>query len=202
MAWRIHFTAEDLERIQVSPTLGPLAETVMALELLACPLQPHALSMQWRSRASGKITAQMKPLTAVIPPGFPGVDLCTLTGEAATIEQGVQALLAMPRERVLTEMEFTDRYHKLPAAAWAAAETGSQARRQLATAAQAAYQALVVLRSQEFRRLARLEVRQDDRLLARSRPVRLIPGRPAHLGSDWLSRVDPAGGPVRVTVSA
>jgi hypothetical protein len=35
MAWRIHFTAEDLERIQVSPTLGPLAETVMAIELLA-----------------------------------------------------------------------------------------------------------------------------------------------------------------------
>jgi thioredoxin reductase len=59
-----------------------------------------------------------------------------------------------------------------------------------------------VLRSQEFRRLARLEVRQDDRLLARSRPVRLIPARPAHLGAGWLSRVDPAGGPVRVAASA
>ena len=59
-----------------------------------------------------------------------------------------------------------------------------------------------VLRSLEFRQLARLEVRQDDRFLARSRPVRLIPGRPAHLGSGWLSRVDPAGGPVRVAVSA
>jgi DNA-binding transcriptional ArsR family regulator len=143
MAWRIHFTAEDLERIQVSPTLGPLAETVMALGLLACPLQPHAMSREWRTRASGKITAQMKPLTALLPPGSPGVDLCTLTGEAATIEQGVQALLAMPCEHVLTEMEFTDRQHKLPAAAWAAAETGSQARRELAAAAQAAYQALV-----------------------------------------------------------
>jgi hypothetical protein len=59
-----------------------------------------------------------------------------------------------------------------------------------------------MLRSLEFRRMARLEVRQDDRLLARSRPVRLIPGRPAHLGSGWLSRVDPAGGLVRVAVSA
>ena len=28
MVWRILFTAEDLERIQVRPTLGPLAETV------------------------------------------------------------------------------------------------------------------------------------------------------------------------------
>ena len=59
-----------------------------------------------------------------------------------------------------------------------------------------------VLRSLEFRQLARLEVRQDDRLLARSRPLRVIPGRPAHLGCGWLSRVDPAGGPVRVAVSA
>ena len=55
-----------------------------------------------------------------------------------------------------------------------------------------------VLRSGEFRRLARLEVRQDGRLLGLSRPVRLIPGRPAHLDAAWLARVDPDGGPVRV----
>jgi thioredoxin reductase len=57
-----------------------------------------------------------------------------------------------------------------------------------------------VLRSGEFRWWARLEVRQDDRVLDGSRPVRLIPGRPAHLGAGWLARVDPAGGPVRVVV--
>jgi thioredoxin reductase len=55
-----------------------------------------------------------------------------------------------------------------------------------------------VLRSADFRRGARLEVRQDGRLLARSRPARLIPERPVHLGAAWLDRVDPAGGPVRV----
>jgi hypothetical protein len=55
-----------------------------------------------------------------------------------------------------------------------------------------------VLRSQEFRRLGRLEVRQDGRLLARSRVTRLVPERPVHLRAAWLARVDPAGGPVRV----
>ena len=55
-----------------------------------------------------------------------------------------------------------------------------------------------VLRSQEFRRLVRLEVRQDDRLLARSRLLRLVPERPAHLGAAWLAQADPAGGPVCV----
>ncbi len=59
-----------------------------------------------------------------------------------------------------------------------------------------------VLRSADFRRGARLEVRQDGRLLARSRPARLVPGRPVHLGAGWLGRVDPAGGPVRVGTGA
>jgi hypothetical protein len=59
-----------------------------------------------------------------------------------------------------------------------------------------------VLRSAAFRRGARLEVRQDGRLLARSRPARLIPARPVHLGAGWLPRVDPAGGPVRVVTGA
>jgi NADPH-dependent 2,4-dienoyl-CoA reductase/sulfur reductase-like enzyme len=58
-----------------------------------------------------------------------------------------------------------------------------------------------VLRSQEFRRLARLEVRQDGRLLDRSRPVRLIPGRPVHLSDAWLARVDHQGGPILVVTS-
>jgi thioredoxin reductase len=55
-----------------------------------------------------------------------------------------------------------------------------------------------VLRSREFRRGARLEAWQDGRLLARSRPVRLIPERPAHLDGGWLDQVEPAGGLVRV----
>ena len=58
------------------------------------------------------------------------------------------------------------------------------------------------LRAAEYRRLARLETRQDGRLLARSRPLRLIPGRPVHLRASWLARVDPGGGPVRVGVEA
>jgi thioredoxin reductase len=59
-----------------------------------------------------------------------------------------------------------------------------------------------VLRSAGFRRSTRLEVRQDGRLLARTRPVRLVPERPVHLGAGWLARVDPAGGPVRVLTGA
>lgn len=58
------------------------------------------------------------------------------------------------------------------------------------------------LRSGEFRAPARLEVRQDDRRLAVSRPMRLIPGRPVHLHARWLCDVNPTGGPIRVSVAA
>ncbi len=57
-----------------------------------------------------------------------------------------------------------------------------------------------LLRSQEFRRRAVLEVRQGDRILARAR-ARLIPGRPVALDSGWLARADPGAGPVRVHVT-
>jgi len=56
------------------------------------------------------------------------------------------------------------------------------------------------LRAAEFRPRARLEARQDGRLLARSRPLRLIPGRPLHLRAAWVTSVNPGGGPVRIGV--
>jgi hypothetical protein len=175
MVWRIHFTADDLDRIQIRPTLGPLAETVTAMCLLRCPQQPRGGYRQWRGQVKGRLTPQMAPLTAMIPPGSKGVDLSMLTGTAPTLEQGVQALLAVPRECLLMEMEFTDRGHKLPAAVWAAAETGGQARLQLAAAAVAAHQALVepywarihaCLHAEHVARLRTLAAGGPDRLLA------------------------------------
>jgi DNA-binding transcriptional ArsR family regulator len=173
MVWRIHFTAEDLSRIRVSPTLGPLAETVMALSLLRCPMLPRASFSGWRTQVQGKITPQMKTLMAMLPAGSTGVDLCVLTGEAPTIGHGVQALLTVPREHLLAEMEWADRQHRLPAAAWAMADPG--ARESLADATQAAYQALVqpywarihaCLHAEQMARSRMLAYEGGDRLLA------------------------------------
>ena len=139
MVWRIHFTEADLARVQVSPTLGPLAETVLALALLRCSRQPRTMLSEWRGQV--RVTPQMRPLTALIPPDCNGVDLPTLVGETATIEQGVQALLDVPREHLLVEMEWIDRRHRLPPLAWAMAEAGG--RPELAEATQVAYQELI-----------------------------------------------------------
>ena len=52
MVWRIHFGEDDLARIQVSPTLGPLAETVLAVGMLRCTQQPRTLLSEWRGQVS------------------------------------------------------------------------------------------------------------------------------------------------------
>jgi len=54
-----------------------------------------------------------------------------------------------------------------------------------------------VLRSGAFAGRARLEARQDGRLL-KSAHARLVPGRSIRLDGRWARHVDPAGGPVRV----
>jgi predicted transcriptional regulator len=124
----------------------------------------------------------MAPLTALIPPGCQGVDLCMLTGVAATMEQGVQALMAMPAEHVLTEMEFIDRMHGLPASAWAVAEAGGPARRQLATATQAAYRALVEPYWPRIHACLHTEQVSRDKIMASGGPGRLL----ASLQDRWI----------------
>ena len=57
-----------------------------------------------------------------------------------------------------------------------------------------------LLRSREFVRRPRLQVRQGGRELWSGRLRRLVPGRSAHIPADWSSQVDPAGGPVTVRV--
>jgi hypothetical protein len=57
-----------------------------------------------------------------------------------------------------------------------------------------------LLRSSAFRRLPRLEVRQEGRLLWRGRLPSLIPNRSAHIPAGWTRSVESQGGPVTVEV--
>jgi len=57
-----------------------------------------------------------------------------------------------------------------------------------------------LLRSREFVSRARIQVRQDGRELWSGRVGRLVPGRSAHIPAGWAAGVNPAGGPVIVSV--
>jgi thioredoxin reductase len=57
-----------------------------------------------------------------------------------------------------------------------------------------------LLRSTEFVRRARLQVRQGGRELWSGRAGRLVPGRSSYIPAKWAARVDPEAGPVIVAV--
>jgi hypothetical protein len=56
------------------------------------------------------------------------------------------------------------------------------------------------LRAAEHLRAPRIEVSQDGGALWSGRLPRVMPGRSARLTPEWMPAVDPAGGPVRVSV--
>jgi DNA-binding transcriptional ArsR family regulator len=142
MTWRIHFTDEDLSRVRICPSPGPLAETMLAFSFLRCPQQPPNMFAGWRRAAIGQLTTEMAPLAALVPAGSRGVDLYTLTGETTTIEDGIMTLLGVSSNDMLTEIETFDRYHRMPRQAWAMA-TDPVARHDLARAIAAAYRSFV-----------------------------------------------------------
>jgi DNA-binding transcriptional ArsR family regulator len=97
----------------------------------------------WRKTVGGRMSAQMRPLAALAPVDTQGGDLWTLTGEAATNEAGIVALLAMRPEHVRTELELFARNSNLPEWAWTLADRDGHGRRELADAALASYRALL-----------------------------------------------------------
>ncbi|HUD36893.1 MAG TPA: winged helix-turn-helix domain-containing protein [Streptosporangiaceae bacterium] len=174
MSWRIHFTDADLERVEIYGTPAPFGETMLAVSFLRCPLQPGGLFSAWRDRSRAALTAELRPLMVLVPPGSRGVDLHTLVGDAPTIEQGIEALLGIPRADLLAELEFLDRSHRLPGPAWAVAEVDGQARRQLAAAIEAAYRALVLPYWPRISAQLRATAVSWDRALAGGGPGRLL----------------------------
>jgi DNA-binding transcriptional ArsR family regulator len=180
MAVRIHFTAEDLARTRIAGTMGPLAETILALSMLRRTLPRSAVFRGWQDRVSGRRTAAMRPLEALVPPGSCGLDIGTYIGHMRTFEQSVAVLLAMPRDVFLAELHDIDRRYPLPASAWAAAEVDGDARLRLAIAAHACYGALVepywprILAHLEADRVSRGGILMDggvERLLATLHPA-------------------------------
>ena len=94
MPWRIHFTADDLDRIEIGTSLGPLAETYLALSLLRWSASARGALADWRHQVTPRLSPRIKPLADLIPAGTHGVDLLTVTGRSAAIEQGIVALLS------------------------------------------------------------------------------------------------------------
>ncbi|HUD36895.1 MAG TPA: helix-turn-helix domain-containing protein [Streptosporangiaceae bacterium] len=144
MPWRIYFSPEDFDRIEVGHTLGPLAETIMALSALRWPAAPRGGLRHWSAQARARLAPRVGPLAELIPPASRGVDLLPFIGRTETIEHGIVALMAAPDDAVAAEIDYFDEnWERLSPRAWAGAERGGAGRIALADAAVAAYGALI-----------------------------------------------------------
>ncbi|WP_447040833.1 ArsR/SmtB family transcription factor [Streptomyces sp. DSM 118878] len=100
---RIHFTVEDLARTRLSPTLGPVAETVFALGMLGRPgAAPH---LRWRSRLAKHLRQRTVPAGLLASPQSrvraPG-DLLCLVDRSPDADDGPLRALGLSREEALT----------------------------------------------------------------------------------------------------
>lgn len=139
---RIHFTAEDLARTRVAATIGVAAETYYSLELLrGSGDSPHFRS--WRAAVAGRMGANTRPLTSLLPVRGPGLDLLALMGDGPCLEHAVDNLLHAPAARLRREFEGID--FPLEHLPWArrVSEGDREARRELAEALRACHRLAV-----------------------------------------------------------
>ncbi|MFE4829034.1 ArsR/SmtB family transcription factor [Streptomyces sp. NPDC056672] len=98
---RIHFTSEDLVRTRISTTWGPLGETFFGLMTLQ---QPNAGAMfgGWRRRANHESVAPAHPASELFREA--ALDLFTVTGQAESVDAGLEALRAASADHLQAEL--------------------------------------------------------------------------------------------------
>ncbi|MGW6259817.1 ArsR/SmtB family transcription factor [Streptomyces sp. NPDC055085] len=104
---RIHFTAEDLMRTRVAPTIGVAAETFDSVRMLMDRGGGPAFR-RWQVAVRGRLREQALPLAALMPSRGPLVDVVSLAGRSASIDEAVEHLLGAPRDLVRVELENID----------------------------------------------------------------------------------------------
>ncbi len=102
---RVHFTHEDLVRVRVVPTYGPLVEAMFGLRALRIG-QLGAVPELWRRRVMRGERRWAAPLSEVMGPEL-AFDIFTLIGRTSTAAEGLESVVAMSRQRLGTEIEAT-----------------------------------------------------------------------------------------------
>ncbi|OEJ30225.1 ArsR/SmtB family transcription factor [Streptomyces subrutilus] len=194
---RIHFTAEDLARTRVAATIGVAAEVYYSLELLRDNRElTHFHS--WRSAVAGRMGADTRPLTSLVPVRGPGLDLLALMGDVPSIDHAVDNLMHAPVSRLRRELEGLD--FRPGQLTWArrVSEGDREARRELAEAVRACHRLTVEPYWHRGRselvalstRCANLVLEGGVDLLLRSMCAPLVRWRPPVLEAPYPRRVD------------
>jgi DNA-binding transcriptional ArsR family regulator len=100
---RIHFTAEDLTRVRLRPTLGPAAETIFALGLLSRTSGP--VQARWRNELSRHLRQRSQLCRSLSSPQqrlrAPG-DLLCLIDRSGSVDDGALRRAGLTRHEAAT----------------------------------------------------------------------------------------------------
>ncbi|GAA2214852.1 winged helix-turn-helix domain-containing protein [Nonomuraea monospora] len=130
---RIHFTAGDLARVRVAPTLGPMAETLFSLYALRGRAE-EAVFGAWRRRVRGRLGPRFAVLGGIVPARLPSFDLALLAGPGGDLEESAETFLAKPAQAVRAELDFYAGHHgRVPAALAGLVDTLAARREVLST---------------------------------------------------------------------
>ncbi|GGS83929.1 ArsR/SmtB family transcription factor [Nonomuraea spiralis] len=112
---RIHFTSDDLARVRVAPTLGPMAETLFSLTMLR-GRSGEATFGAWRRRARAGLDSRHAILGAVLPSRGPSFDLVNLAGPGHEFAESAERFLSRSRHAVQAELDYyADHHGRVPA---------------------------------------------------------------------------------------
>src|SRR5262245_49238333 len=95
---RIHFSREDLLRVRITPTYGPLAEALFGLNAMRAG-RLSVLPPSWRRNVMRSHPSWAAPLGELLAPEFP-LDLFTAIGRVSSAGEGLEALSAISGHRL------------------------------------------------------------------------------------------------------
>lgn len=119
---RVHFTHEDLARVRVVPTYGPLVEAMFGFRALRRG-ELAAVPDLWRRRVVRGQPQWAAPLCELMGPEL-AFDIFTLIGPASTAAEGIASIIAMSRRRFGDEIESAVQWRerrRLPGRHWPSA---------------------------------------------------------------------------------
>jgi DNA-binding transcriptional ArsR family regulator len=98
---RIWFTAEDLARTRVVVP-DPFAETLFSLVTMRFGRHMG----EWRHQVWSSLTPQLQPLLGILPRPGAMLDLITVTGPSASMDEGLDRLQALPSRVLDPEIDY------------------------------------------------------------------------------------------------
>ncbi|MFC4945924.1 ArsR family transcriptional regulator [Pseudonocardia sp. GCM10023141] len=104
---RIHFTARDVLRVRVLPSMGPMAETLHSLSVLRLG-RADVTFREWRRQVHATIGARPPELGALVSEDS-FLDLASLSGLRQDMDESIEAVLAADPAAVQSELDFHTR---------------------------------------------------------------------------------------------